>query len=1085
MTAVLYGAPDVVWYEPGAISVATSGLIALTTGASVLFAILDDGAPARNNVQEKGANFDTMERKAASEDREQASSMRSNSVSGRARLVFLKKLNVHPEKCRAVQFSPEKLPSRERVALLLEPSTVKVIDYPTMEVIWNEEFPSTAPIKAIRFLNDRPQCLALGFASADLIVVNLANKKVQKSGRLLVKNVQEELQDMDVSNGQAVLGCSKGTAAVVDLHTWKVLVKCKVSGQIRAVKWNPTGDVAAVMAVGEKGPLFISDTSQQANSYIVPLCGKATRVPYTDKALQSVSVCWIEDKIVVSVPSGTLCFGKFKGKNTKLEPIHQELLSKSICALCPVAPNIVLTSGIDRVLALWDLTAERQTLLRCHAGLAGFVYNMAFHPAGTGVLGIATGNGSVLLAKTDQGTLEQVGKHLQLRSRVYSIAWHPTNEMQLAVGTQDGEVLVFDVSPHKTNVSRFRTNKRVGVGSIVFASLPLVSEWPLLLATDGTHAYFSKEKEEVLRKFNSMVPGIENHKIGCVSHVPQKNLILFGTYQGKLIALDSSSLRIAAETRIEKHAVTGLAVSPCGKKVAAVFSTSYFTLFDTDQLCSRFGDGQPSQPVEPKYRITDHSCTAFCWNPYDENVFAIGGNKGEVKLWNLRSGSLQRVFHGVAGNKTILAMCWSPIAENRVYLGTNGNTLYQLDMDECEDKESTNCSTEVDLIAHKIASTRSGSAKSSKKASLFSSSSNSENIPKAEALEDLLVLLSCEENGNFSPLKNKPHMGFFHTDLIQNTLTNEAEQHCVKMNNDLALQVLLTGGNIRETVEFAKERKQLDQKLVTLSVFVSKEYFDETVSALIDQNKESDILSVLPLMVATGRTEELLQLLCARNFHKEAAAVGLTTLTRDHPAVKNVYTSWASRYIEAAQYERAARCYLAAEEKEKVVDVLTLYHDAGSASTAAICAKRFGLPSELLLLKAVRNLLASVESLPWLSRLAEEFKVTALDGLSTLAQAVRSFYQNTKPSEELSGEPFLVPVESLDKLIKPCLPLFTQDDLEFVNKLLEGVPLIRTTDELQVSSIYYHLLILMRRGLVSRPTNCLLKYETKPPVNFR
>lgn len=66
----------------------------------------------------------------------------------------------------------------------------QVIDYPTMEVIWNEEFPSTAPIKAIRFLNDRPQCLALGFASADLIVVNLANKKVQKSGRLLVKNVQ-------------------------------------------------------------------------------------------------------------------------------------------------------------------------------------------------------------------------------------------------------------------------------------------------------------------------------------------------------------------------------------------------------------------------------------------------------------------------------------------------------------------------------------------------------------------------------------------------------------------------------------------------------------------------------------------------------------------------------------------------------------------------------------------------------------------------------------------------------------------------------------------------------------------------------
>lgn len=80
------------------------------------------------------------------------------------------------------------------------------------------------------------------------------------------------------------------------------------------------------------------------------------------------------------------------------------------------------------------------------------------------------------------------------------------------------------------------------------------------------------------------------------------------------------------------------------------------------------------------------------------------------------------------------------------------------------------------------------------------------------------------------------------------------------------------------------------QPIRTLILILCSSLFDvlllQTVSALIDQNKESDILSVLPLMVATGRTEELLQLLCARNFHKEAAAVGLTTLTRDHPAVK-------------------------------------------------------------------------------------------------------------------------------------------------------------------------------------------------------
>ncbi|OQR79311.1 hypothetical protein BIW11_05828 [Tropilaelaps mercedesae] len=973
------------------------------------------------------------------------------SVATKARLVFLKKLNVHPEKCREVQFSSEVLPGRERFALLLASSTVKVIDYPVMEVIYSEVFSPTAPIKSIRFLDDRPRCLVLGLKSAELIIVDLSEdptKKKEKSGRLPIKVSQEELTDMDVSRGRAVMGCSKGSVAIVDLRTWKVLAKHKLFNQIRAVKWSRSGDVAAAVAVGEKGLLIIHDAAEQASSYMIKLPAKVCRFSYVEKGLLSASVCWAGGKLVVSTPSGTLYSGEFQGENTKLEPITQELLSKSICTLCPVAPGVVFTTGIDHVFALWDVSSENRGLLRCDAGVAGFVYDLAFHPAGTGVLAVATGFGNVLLAKTDQGSLAQVGKHLQLRCRAYTVAWHPTNEMQLAVGTQDGKVLVFDVSSQKTNVFGYHTKQRTGIGSVAFASLPLLSEWPVLLATDNNQAYFSKEKDGLLQRLDLIVNGLENHKVWCVSVVPQKNLILFGSAQGKTIAVDSLSLQIVAESRPEKHALTSLAVSSNGNFVAAVFSSTFFSVFETEQLRHKGkSDGNaPCEPIEAKFHAVNHSCMALCWSPFDENLFAIAGTNGEVKLWNLEMCCVRRVFYGAAGNKTVLTMAWSPIAEHRLYLGTNTNSLYQLDMDTCGNQESVDCAFEVDLNLDKPAP---APCKGPKKPSMFPSSSVADDIPKAKGLEDLLLLLSCEECGDYSPLREKPHMGFFHKDLLQGTIDKEVEQHVVKMNSNMALQLMLTGGDIRTTVEFAKEQKHLTPRLVALSAFVSKDFFDETVSAFIDQKKESDIHSVLPFMMATGRTEELLQLLCDLNFHRDAAAVALSNFERDHPAVKKVYMSWAARYTDSAHYERAARCFLVAGEKERMVDTLTLYQDAKSAATAAICAKRCSLPSELLLLKAVRKLLASADGSLWLSRLAEEFEMPVVNGLETLCQTVRTFYRSTKPTEESDEDLFSVPTQSFDEMLESYGSLFSQDDADFVKRLQEGAQLVQTIDELQ------------------------------------
>lgn len=69
-----------------------------------------------------------------------------------------------------------------------------MIDYPSMDLIFSEEYSSNNQVKTVRFLDDRPHCLIIGFTSAEFSIVDLScdgsNKKILKSGRLSVKGPQ-------------------------------------------------------------------------------------------------------------------------------------------------------------------------------------------------------------------------------------------------------------------------------------------------------------------------------------------------------------------------------------------------------------------------------------------------------------------------------------------------------------------------------------------------------------------------------------------------------------------------------------------------------------------------------------------------------------------------------------------------------------------------------------------------------------------------------------------------------------------------------------------------------------------------------
>lgn len=78
-----------------------------------------------------------------------------------------------------------------------------------------------------------------------------------------------------------------------------------------------------------------------------------------------------------------------------------------------------------------------------------------------------------------------------------------------------------------------------------------------------------------------------------------------------------------------------LVVSPGGNYVAAVFGTSFFSIFNSKDLQHKEDSSEDNSINEPPVatlRFSNHFCSSFCWNPFDENIFLTGSNNGVVKV---------------------------------------------------------------------------------------------------------------------------------------------------------------------------------------------------------------------------------------------------------------------------------------------------------------------------------------------------------------------------------------------------------------------------------------------------------------------
>ena len=74
------------------------------------------------------------------------------------------------------------------------------------------------------------------------------------------------------------------------------------------------------------------------------------------------------------------------------------------------------------------------------------------------------------------------------------------------------QVFVVDISPQKTSSTKFVSPQRTGIGSLCFASIPLISEHPIVLAADCNQAFVGKSKNGALISLEMFIKDLAKYK---------------------------------------------------------------------------------------------------------------------------------------------------------------------------------------------------------------------------------------------------------------------------------------------------------------------------------------------------------------------------------------------------------------------------------------------------------------------------------------------------------------------------------------------------------------------------------------------
>ncbi|KAF4532992.1 hypothetical protein B566_EDAN000681, partial [Ephemera danica] len=193
-------------------------------------------------------------------------------------------------------------------------------------------------------------------------------------------------------------------------------------------------------------------------------------------------------------------------------------------------------------------------------------------------------------------------------------------------------------------------------------------------------------------------------------------------------------------------------------------------------------------------------------------------------------------------------------------------------------------------------------------------------------------------------VKNTPNIGYFTSqENFQAMLDLDGKALATSGNYNGLHNLELWRGNLHETLKTAAQTKHLNDWLVSIAPTVSHKVWLEMCTAYAKQlAEEEDFMKAASYLLVCHKVLDAVDLLKSHGCFREAVVLCRCRLGPDDPTTKSTMMEWAKSATHLGTLELAIQCYIACDEYDKAVHLLSKRNDVKMWQLGAILAEKTG-----------------------------------------------------------------------------------------------------------------------------------------------
>ncbi|XP_012265129.2 gem-associated protein 5 isoform X2 [Athalia rosae] len=647
-----------------------------------------------------------------------------------------------------------------------------------------------------------------------------------------------------------------------------------------------------------------------------------------------------------------------------------------------IAPSPLDTSRVafgvgDAMLRLWNLCEPHENTFDVTVlwqKIKGKIMAVSWHPEKENIIAFGTSEGRVGVFDTNSPNKPPILYRNYHRHTLYALGWgpHPTRKTDhVLYSCGDGELVYYDpekpngvpTSVIKKNCTEFAWKQdgsclAVGFenGAVSFLNRNLVSWGSVIYSLKRAVQRLVWHPESTATDL-SLSP--LRHQLAVATNSPTITILEFIEP-----AEDCSTIDGSDKTADDKpsHKIVATLDGHSAKVVALAWNPHI-----SGYLASASYDNRVQVwKIETKELVgtyTGHYGPVHCciWSPFDPDLIITGSADFTVRIWRLSKQKVMMPTENSVKPKKVRTKKKKTKANKTTDLTSDPEQITNGQDDNAIDVGNVG-SAPTDKEIKRSLTTNQINRKKGKQATYFTVLTNSTGSKESKLKSVMeMVGISCQksnieqdlvtaEEANdvaSSETQNKEISNglsiFGSKENVLNLLEIEKSAHTKTGHYDTVVEMDLWSNNLKQSLQDATKRGQLNDFLVSLAPSLSFRVWQEMCETYAKQlESEGNYRKAASYFLCIHKIERAIQVFVDAKMLREAYVLARCKLAESDPIIDSLLETWAIHTTTKGQFEDAALCYIKLGNLKEAAKLLGRRNDIRSLEVATQLALKSG-----------------------------------------------------------------------------------------------------------------------------------------------